>query len=75
MLNWISIAIKMHLPIGVAKLKVQIDAIFQDIVFMSILQWWIIIIDDDETEMVGELLTDSHWVVVWSGDHKPAEEN
>ena len=67
MLNWISIAIKMHLPIGVAKLKVQIDAIFQDVAFMSI--------DDDETEMVGELLTDSHWVVVWSGDHKPAEEN
>ena len=52
MLNWISIAIKMHLPIGVAKLKVQIDAIFQDVAFMSK--------DDDETEMVGVLLTDSH---------------
>ena len=40
MLNWISIAIKMHLPIGVAKLKVQIDAIFQDVAFMIIEQWW-----------------------------------
>ena len=28
----------MHLPIGVAKLKVQIDAIFQDVAFMSIEQ-------------------------------------
>ena len=32
--------------------------------------------DEDDGRLVEEKLTDSQWVVVWSGDHKlPPEEN